>query len=76
MLSSEEERRRFDLCQKRLKTLIEIRQALIDRSRESGFGMEYRDTLKNAIKLASDTMRDIQSQITAYSDLFSKELDS
>ena len=76
ILDSEEERRRFDLCQQRLKSLVEIRQALIDRSRDSGFGMEYKDTLKNAIKLASDTMRDIQSQITAYSDLFSKKLGS
>ena len=76
ILDSEEERRRFDLCQQRLKALVEIRQALIDRSRESGFGMEYKDALKNTIKLASDTMRDIQSQITAYSDLFSKKLGS
>lgn len=75
-LNSREERDKLDSCQQRLNTLISIRQALIERSRESGFGMDYKDTLDSAIRLAGDTMRDVQAQITAYTDLFSKKLGS
>lgn len=62
-------------CQTRLETMKQIRQTLMDISRDIGCGMGYTDLLEAGIRKAETTLQKLRDSITEYQQIWSKTID-